>query len=207
MQRFVDAYEDELRVRNKPILRTYSVFKSDFIFECHLNSVNDLRYHVAITALRTSSHILEIEHGRYQNYKVPRDIRLCRICNVVDDEELFVTSCNTNHGKRSLLYSKIDEQIPLFWYTEWQRNFFIFNHQQWPTDTNLAWKVSPPVLHNSQWGSYFQREWLRRVYFDEQIWCHWGLGFVAVPVSSTLAALEVVLVTTSSAEGGDWLAS
>ena len=31
---------------------------------------------------------------------------------------------------------------------------------------------------------------------------HWWLGFFAVPVSSTLAALEVVLVTISSANGG-----
>ena len=80
MQRFVDAWQ-ELRELNKPILRTYSacsVFKSDFVFECHLNSVQDLRYRVAITKLRPSSHVLEIERGRYQKPQFPRDLWLCR---------------------------------------------------------------------------------------------------------------------------------
>ena len=114
MQRFVDAWQEELRALNKPILRTYSVFKSDFVFECHLNSVKDLRYQVAITKLRTSSHVLEIERGRYQKLQIPRDLLLCRICNVVEDEEHFVTSCNINHGERSLLYSKMTNKAPYF---------------------------------------------------------------------------------------------
>ena len=114
MQRFVDAWQEELHELNKPILRTYSVFKSDFVLECHLNSVKDWRYRVAITKLRTSSHVLEIERGRYQKPKVPRDLRLWRICNVVEDEEHFVTSCNINHGERSLLYSIMTNKIPCF---------------------------------------------------------------------------------------------
>ena len=114
MQRFVDAWQEELHGLNKPILRTYSVFKSDFVLECHLNSVKDLRYRVAITKLCTGSHVLEIERGRYQKPKVPRDLRLCRICNVVEDEEHFVTSCNINHGERSLLYSIMTNKIPYF---------------------------------------------------------------------------------------------
>ena len=85
-----------------------------FVLECHLNSVKHLRYRVAITKLRTSSHVLEIERGRYQKPKVPRDLRLCRICNVVEDEEHFVTSCNINHGERSLLYSIMTNKIPYF---------------------------------------------------------------------------------------------
>ena len=61
-----------------------------------------------------SSHVLEIERGRYQKPKVPRDLRLCRICNVVEDEEHFVTSCSINHGERSLLYSIMTNKIPYF---------------------------------------------------------------------------------------------
>ena len=104
MQRFVDAWQEELRELNKPILRTYSVFQRDIVIACHLNSVKDLRYWVAITKLRTSSHVLEVDRGRYQKPKVPRDLRLCRICNVVEDEEHFVTSCNINQGEQNLLY-------------------------------------------------------------------------------------------------------
>ena len=114
MQRFVDAWQEKLHELKKPILRTYSVFKSDIVLECHLNSVKDLRYRVAITKLRTSSHVLEIERGRYQKPKVPRDLRLCRTCNVAEDEDHFVTSCNINHGERSLLYSIMTNKIPYF---------------------------------------------------------------------------------------------
>ena len=56
MQRFVDAWQEELRELNKPILQTYSVSNSDFVYECHLNSVKDLRYRVAITSF-TQAHM------------------------------------------------------------------------------------------------------------------------------------------------------
>ena len=81
---------------------------------CHLNLVKDLRYRVAITQLSTGSHVLNIERGRYQIPKVLRDLRLCRICNVVEDEEHFVTSGNINHGEWSLLYSNMTNKAPHF---------------------------------------------------------------------------------------------
>ena len=86
------------------------------------------------------------------------------------------------------------------WQT-WRIFFCIFNHQQWPTNTNLIWKVYPPVLHNSLWGSYFHFEWLRRIYRDEHISYCSGVDIVAMPTLSTLGALEIVLMTNSGGDG------
>ena len=47
---------------------------------------------IVISKLRASSHILEIERGRYTKPKVPPHLRLYKLCNV-EDEEHFVTEC------------------------------------------------------------------------------------------------------------------
>ena len=114
MKKFVNMWQQELTTQTKPILRTYSLFKNDFFIEHHLESITDFRYRTAITKLRCSSHALEIERGRYQNPKVPRDLRLCLVCQVVEDEEHFVTNCSINQAERRLLYSKISCKVPCF---------------------------------------------------------------------------------------------
>ena len=48
-----------------PILRTYRYIKWSFKIEPYLYLINDHRYRHAIAQLRTSSHILDIERGRY----------------------------------------------------------------------------------------------------------------------------------------------
>ena len=114
MKKFVNMWQQELTTQTKPILRTYSLFKNDFFIEHHLESITDFRYRTAITKLRCSSHALEVERGRYQNPKVPRDLRLCLVCQVVEDEEHFVTNCSINQAERRLLYSKISCKVPRF---------------------------------------------------------------------------------------------
>ena len=115
MKKFVNMWQQELTTQTKLILRTYSQFKNYFFIEHHLESITDFRYRTAITKLRCISHALEIEHGRYQNPKVPRDLRLCLVCQVVEDEEHFVvTNCSINQAERRLLYSKISGKVPRF---------------------------------------------------------------------------------------------
>ena len=114
MKKFVNIWQQELTTQTKPILRTSSLFKNDFFIEHHLESITDFGYRTAITKLRCSSHALEIERGRYQNPKVPRDLRLCLVCQIVEDEEHFVTNCSINQAERRLLYSKISCKVPRF---------------------------------------------------------------------------------------------
>ena len=104
MNKFINVWQKELIAQTKLILRTHSLFKNDFFTEHHLELITDFRYRAVITKLRCSSHALEIERGRYQNPKVPRDLRLCLTCKVVEDENHFVTKCSINQAERRHLY-------------------------------------------------------------------------------------------------------
>ena len=110
----IDVWQQELIAQTKPILRTNSLFKNDFFTERHLESVTDFRYRTAINKLRCSSCYLEIERACYQNLKVPRDLRLCLMCKVVEDENHFVTKCSINQAEWRPLYSKILYKAPHF---------------------------------------------------------------------------------------------
>ena len=62
-----------------------------------------------LTKPRASSHILEIERGRYSKSMVPSHLRMCmcKKCNMIKDEEHFVTKCVININERSLPLAKV----------------------------------------------------------------------------------------------------
>ena len=76
--------------------------------------VRDKRYRRAISQLRCSSHILNVERGRYTRPQTPLNERLCNVCNCVDDELHFVTSCAMNLNERKILYDKVTGKFPEF---------------------------------------------------------------------------------------------
>ena len=52
--------------------------------ENYLLKESNFKTRQLISKLRVSDHNLEVEMGRYKN--VPRDQRLCKLCNKIDDE-------------------------------------------------------------------------------------------------------------------------
>ena len=62
---------------------------------------------MAISRLRASSHVLEIERGRYTRPKTPITKRLCPFCNVVEDEQHFILICKIYDQERNRIFSKI----------------------------------------------------------------------------------------------------
>ena len=75
--------------------------------EPYLYRISTLRYRNALTRLRTSSHTLKIERGRYTIPKTPVSDRLCRTCNVTEDEIHFLLNY-VEYGKmRDDLYAKV----------------------------------------------------------------------------------------------------
>ena len=52
-------------------------------------------------------HNLAIEKGRY--LKIPREQRLCVVCNVVEDEAHFLLHCKTNESLRNTLLEEFFE--------------------------------------------------------------------------------------------------
>ena len=71
---------DSQNVRKTPILRSYSLYKHGLYFEPYLNSISNVRHRTALTKLRTSSHVLEIERGWYTVPKTAVYDRLCNTC-------------------------------------------------------------------------------------------------------------------------------
>ena len=65
-----------------------------FQFQPYLEIVNAKKFQTALSKLRTSSHRLEIEVGRWARpQKILRDNRKCRICNTLEDEFHFIIEC------------------------------------------------------------------------------------------------------------------
>ena len=97
-----------------PILRTYRYIKSSFRTEPYSYLVNDKHYRHAISQLRCSSHILNVEKGRYTWPRTPLGERLCNMGNCVDDELHFMTACAVNVNERRTLYDKLINKFPEF---------------------------------------------------------------------------------------------
>ena len=105
---FTSNWTDELHnVQKNPLLRTYNLFKNDFHIEPYLNLIDNNKYRFAVAQLRASSHNLEVQRGRQTKPITPLESRLCHKCNVVDDEQHFVTKCLLNNDERVKFYTDI----------------------------------------------------------------------------------------------------
>lgn len=90
-------------------LRTYKLFKSEFRLENYLLCTPNISMRNNYTKLRTSTHDLHIETGRYCRPEKPPDSRLCRFCNLnaVEDEKHFILHCPMYTNLRSDLFSTL----------------------------------------------------------------------------------------------------
>ena len=161
-EHFINEWHDGLSARERPLLRTYRLFKSSFGPESYLFNLKDQRYRTAITKLRASSHILEIERGRYSKPIVPSHLRMCKKCYMVEDEEHFVTKCVININERSQLLAKVrcifpdidllnTRQIFVFLMCsadkQIQKWFGRFIHQSFITRNELLLWMCVPMIH------------------------------------------------------------
>ena len=105
---------DSQNVRNSPILWSYSLYKHGLYFESYLNSISNVRHRTTLTKLRTSSHVLEIERGRYTVPKTAVYDRLCKTCYQIEDEEHFLINCKMYEPLRRELYSKVSTSTTEF---------------------------------------------------------------------------------------------
>ena len=73
-------------------LRFYSCFKTSFVMEAYLDSVNDFHIRKNIAKFRCSDHTLEIETGRHKKMNVNE--RICKVCNTgIENEMHFLAIC------------------------------------------------------------------------------------------------------------------
>ena len=105
--RFIDTWMEQVQnTHSNPILRTYCNFKHN------LDAIKKHKYRVAMSQLRTSSHTLAIEYGRYTRPKTKIEDRNCSICHVLEDERHFVMGCTINQPERENLFSKLARLVP-----------------------------------------------------------------------------------------------
>jgi hypothetical protein len=98
-QEYLDMYNKKLEsIDNKDKLLLFKTLKTEYKLEFYLkypdNAIRKL-----ICQFRVSNHSLGIEKGRY--YKIPRHLRLCEKCGVVDDEAHFLLYCTINDRLRT----------------------------------------------------------------------------------------------------------
>ena len=125
---FKNSWKSDLL--EKPKLRTYRLLKDNFGTEKYLSLVTKKKFRNAITRLRSSSHTLEIERGRWTNPITPVENRLCPYCNLVEDEIHFLFQCELYTNDRVAFFNKVNQYTPGFLDLEQPDKFlFLFTNE------------------------------------------------------------------------------
>ena len=93
-----DRLDHEIAKDRGGKLGSYRKIKMNFQYEEYLDTVKNGQHRKALSKLRTSSHRLRIETGRYTSPKTDREDRVCVKCHAlgyshVDDEMHFLLDC------------------------------------------------------------------------------------------------------------------
>ena len=114
--KFTHAWsEDVQNIQRNPILRTYCKIKQEFGMETYLELIKNHKYRTAMAQLRTSSHALAIEYGRYTRPKTKLEDRCCLFCtHALEDEKHFLVECIVNKTERDILFSKVERLFQNF---------------------------------------------------------------------------------------------
>ena len=97
-------------VQMKPKLRTYSLIKADLRREEYLSWEITGEQRVMYARLRSGSHQLRIERGRWENER--EEERLCKVCGTgkIENEQHFLLDCFVFERFRRNMYSRIKQE-------------------------------------------------------------------------------------------------
>jgi hypothetical protein len=106
-QRVIDCFLQKLisDISNSPVLSNiYVHLYRSFEMADYLKILHNKTYRNCLSRLRLSAHKLRIETGRYGANRLPRNERICRLCdnNDIEDEFHFIFVCNCYSNIRSL---------------------------------------------------------------------------------------------------------
>ena len=122
---FIEKWNASLNNGASSILRTHATFKQTFQMDFYSENVNQFRYRNAITKLRVSSHVLEIERGRHCGLSVEE--RVCGCCHCIEDEKHFLFDCSIVKEARLLLNTRICSKYSHYTnLNDEQKMFFLF---------------------------------------------------------------------------------
>ena len=110
-QRLTDNFIQDWQARlNDSSRANFYTNICSFRFQPYLDCINVSKYIQAVSKLRTSSHRLAIEAGRWTRpNRTPINQRICLTCEKIEDEYHFVIEC--------ILYQDLRKQYisPYFW--------------------------------------------------------------------------------------------
>ena len=111
---------DTIQNTNNSKLHFLNYFKKEFKTENYLK-IKNFENRRALTKIRTSSHTLAIETGRWS--KTERKNRLCEQCteNIIEDEIHFLFDCKKYSNDRNITFKYIKYQTGLDLHNQWNR--------------------------------------------------------------------------------------
>ena len=120
--------QTDLADHNK--LRTYRTFKSSFTREPFIDLIRNRNQKSFLTRLRTGSHFLNVERGRWTRPPTPVEERTCTYCTPasstpgspcppsyptnIDDEYHFLMHCSLSQDARDIAFQDISLILPWF---------------------------------------------------------------------------------------------
>ena len=103
-------------LENSKKIEFYKTFKDEYSTSDYLYQLRHYDERQNFVKFKISNHKLMIEHGRYQIDHLPRENRLCPLCNSnqVEDEINFLFQCNKYSVQRQAFINQINRIIPDF---------------------------------------------------------------------------------------------
>ena len=93
---------------------TYKLFKNMPKFEKYFDYIKNVKHLTAFIKFRVSDHNLLIEEGRRKRPIIPRNERLCKTCNKIEDESHFLIDCDIYNYARGKEFKNIIVEFPRF---------------------------------------------------------------------------------------------
>ena len=97
-----------------PQKQKYKKLKNIPKFEEYLDDIKNIKYLNALTKLRLSDHKLMIEEGRRKRPIIPREGRICKTCNKIEDEIRFLIDCDKYKDDGMDKFKIIINEVPCF---------------------------------------------------------------------------------------------
>ena len=104
----------KIKLHQNPKGNFLAELNKDFCYETYLDTPVHRKLKVLTSKLRTSDHDLEIENGRRMRPLIPRENRICHLCesNSLETELHFLATCSRYSTLRKQFMSNIFKQIP-----------------------------------------------------------------------------------------------
>ena len=98
-ERFINDMEGKINTDNRSMVVYYRTIANSELSNIYTSFTNDY-FRKIVTRWRLSNHSLKIETQRYCRPHIPRENRVCTLCNKLEDEAHVIFECPLYHAVR-----------------------------------------------------------------------------------------------------------